>query len=47
MLPQAQQGVCEFFVVFVVVIGNIFVVFGIVGVDGIVFVILGFVGEMP
>jgi hypothetical protein len=32
---------------FVVVIGNIFVVFGFVGVDRIVFVIFGFVGEMP
>jgi hypothetical protein len=31
----------------VVVIGNVFVVFGIVGVEGIVFVIFGFVGEMP
>ena len=30
-----------------VVIGNVFVVFGIVGVEGIVFVIFGFVGEMP
>jgi hypothetical protein len=34
MMPQAQQGVREFFGIFVVVIG-------------IVFVILGFVGEIP
>jgi hypothetical protein len=33
MLPQAQQAVCNFFVIFWVV-GNVFVIFG-------------FVGEMP
>jgi len=47
MLPQAQRAVDDFFVVFGVEIGNIFVFFGFEGVDGIVFVIFGFVGEMP
>ena len=47
VLPQARQGIFEFLGFFVVAIGNIFVIFGFEGVDGIVFVIFGFVVEMP
>jgi hypothetical protein len=44
MLPQAQQAVCIFFGIIWVVVGNVFVIFGV---DGIVFVIFGFVGDIP